>query len=72
MASAASTWIGDVAFTTPPNRSFAELRPPAIHFRRFRELPRERIDTNQLMGFAGDRASAAPISQLEPRLPCGE
>ena len=54
----------------PPrrSRSFADLRPVAIHFHRSREQPRERIGTVQLMGVPpATRPSAASGSQLEPK-----
>lgn len=65
--SAAFDLDGDVAFTTPLTRSFADLRPPAIHFRRSREQPQVRIGTVQLMGVPpATEPSATPGSQLEP------
>ena len=54
---------------SPPrrSRSFAELRPPAIQFRRSRQQLRERIGTVQLMGVPpATGPSAASGSQLEP------
>ena len=44
-----------LASATPLPRSFADLRPPAIHFQRFPERDPGRIGTVQLMGTAGDR-----------------
>ena len=67
MASTGRCLDGDVASTTPLPRSFADLRPVAIHFHRSREQPRVRIGTAQLMGVPpATETSTTPSAQLEP------